>query len=90
MSQKSQYRRSSLFLVRLWTEKSSEGEEEWCGRVQRTVDGEAHYFRSLASLTEVLFLMLSAKAENRQGSKSSRTDAEANISWSDPELEKKP
>ena len=67
------YKRSDLFLVRIWSEDRGVedasdgalgGEEvitklRWHGRVQRTVDGEAHQFDSWQGLVDLLLAMLS-------------------------------
>lgn len=55
------YRRSDLFLVRLWTEDApdSNGKLEWRGKVQRVVDGESHQFSNLQDLADLLQAMLS-------------------------------
>ena len=67
------YRRSDLFLVRLWTEEAgdSTGADgsgistlEWRGKVQRVTDGESRQFSDWQSLAEVLLAML-AKKEGR-------------------------
>ena len=60
------YKRTDLFLVRLWPKESADGSKagndsgqvEWHGRVQRVVDGESHLFRSLPGLVDVLLIML--------------------------------
>jgi hypothetical protein len=65
------HRRTNLFLVRLWTDKENDeneddgGEKAWHGRVQRVVDGESHRFDSLQGLVEMLRDMLSAESEAR-------------------------
>ncbi len=53
------YNRSNLFLVRLWIspnrEIGSDGAKiVWCGKVQRVVNGEAHYFTGLPCLLVLL------------------------------------
>src|SRR4051812_21457675 len=67
------YRRSDLFLVRLWTEDGEDAPdptslrsdvqdsniEVWRGKVQRVGDGEAYRFNGLEGLTEALLAMLS-------------------------------
>ena len=50
---------SRLFLVRLRAEESREGQVEWCGQVQRVVNGEAYEFRGWSELVERLQAMLS-------------------------------
>ena len=55
-------RRTDLFLIRIWTDAGAEGSEEgqWRGKVQRTVDGEAHLFDSWQDLIEKLSAMILA------------------------------
>lgn len=74
MSDYRHLRRTDLFLVRIWLEDaggaedtagetsgggSAGGEAEWCGRVQRVVDGESHAFRSWKGLVDSLEAMIS-------------------------------
>jgi hypothetical protein len=63
----STYKRTNLFLLRVWcddadeNENSNEGEgfgRMWHGRVQRTVSGEAHNFEGKDDLIQVLQAML--------------------------------
>jgi hypothetical protein len=68
------YKRTDLFLVRVWTDYTGEGESEgdgrdgdkveWRGRVQRVVDGEAHRFSDWQGLVDTLLVML-ADAKRR-------------------------
>ena len=53
--------RSSLFLLRMWSEEATDGsgQLEWHGRVQRVTDGEAHEFCELQDLLNLLLTMLS-------------------------------
>jgi hypothetical protein len=64
-----QYRRTSLFVLRVWCDDPEPDENEnsvmdakigpkWHGRVQRTVSGEAHNFEGKEDLIEVLERML--------------------------------
>ena len=66
---------SQLFLVRLWTEESSEGGDEsngdgggsdsrieWCGKLQHVVSGQAQYFRGWPTLIDLLLEMSGADA----------------------------
>ncbi len=55
------YKRSDLFLVRLWVKDAGDGsgKVEWRGKVQRVVDGESRQFSSLQNLLDVLRVMLS-------------------------------
>ncbi|HET9493720.1 MAG TPA: hypothetical protein VFR15_05775 [Chloroflexia bacterium] len=75
------YRRTDLFLVRIWTEDTGsrdradggggEGNTDvdaapaWKGRVQRVVDGETHQFSGSTGLVEVLAAMLRKKRRQR-------------------------
>ena len=52
--------KSDLFLVRLWTEETEEGETAWCGKVQQAVTGEARFFHELPELINVLLSMVPA------------------------------
>ena len=71
MGTRQPYRRTDLFLVRLWFKDSDDGSNagidsgqiEWHGKVQRVVDGEAHQFSSLQGLVDVLLVML---ADNKE------------------------
>jgi hypothetical protein len=69
-------RRVDLFVVRVWREDvqdaqgtpgESEGASgvsggtEWCGMVQRAVDGESHQFRGWQGLTDLLLAMITQK-----------------------------
>lgn len=49
---------SQLFLVRLRAEELEAGQVEWCGRVQRAVNGEAYSFCGWPELVEHLLTML--------------------------------
>jgi hypothetical protein len=50
--------RSHLFLVRLWPAGADSAGQEWYGRVQHVVSGEAHTFEDWATLIEWLRGML--------------------------------
>jgi hypothetical protein len=73
MGMRRRYKRSELFLVRVWTQgrghDSSMG--TWRGRVQRAGNGEAHQFEDWQGLLRVLSEMLEGpKAEefpNQEG-----------------------
>lgn len=57
------YNRSNLFLVRLWLRNdgntnSDSSKVEWCGKLQRVVDGEAHQFTNLQELVALLETMV--------------------------------
>jgi hypothetical protein len=75
------YRRSDLFLVRLWTEDADDdgGQVQWRGKVQRVVDGEAHQFSDWQGLSELLMAMLSAEGSTShlaQSGPGEHTDSE--------------
>jgi hypothetical protein len=70
----SKYKRTNLFLLRVWCddagehENSAKGERSgltWHGRVQRTVSGEAHSFDGKDDLIEVLEAMLYKDRKDR-------------------------
>jgi len=44
---------SQLFLLRVWLDDAS-SENNWHGRVQHSVSGEAHYFRTCAELRRII------------------------------------
>ena len=60
--------RSQLFLVRLWAEgsrdfgtdneDSTNGESDWCGKLQQVVSGDACYFDGLSNLEQALGKMI--------------------------------
>ncbi|MEO8289026.1 MAG: hypothetical protein ABI670_21655 [Chloroflexota bacterium] len=56
MSPRRQLKRSNLFVLRIWTQETSNREEvtRWEGEVRRAVDGEAHHFRDLHGLLDWL------------------------------------
>jgi len=68
-----QLQHTDLFLVRVWLEEAKEvpgnadvivdgiagAKTEWCGRVQRVVDGESHQFSSWQGLVDAMLTMLS-------------------------------
>lgn len=49
---------SHLFLVRLWSEKSAEGDTVWCGKVQHVLKGRAAQFRDWPALMDIFVEML--------------------------------
>jgi hypothetical protein len=53
-------RPSQLFLLRIWLGETGEskGSEDWNGKVQHTVTGEAHYFHGCSELVRVLRRMM--------------------------------
>ena len=55
------YRRSDLFLLRMWSREADDGSGrlEWHGKVQRVVDGESHDFSDWQGLSDLLLAMLS-------------------------------
>ena len=48
---------SQLFLLRVWLDDAP-GENDWHGRVQHAVTGEAHYFQTCAELRRLIRGML--------------------------------
>ena len=48
---------SQLFLLRVWLDVAS-SENDWHGRVQHSVTGEAHYFQTCAELRRIIRDML--------------------------------
>ena len=48
---------SQLFLLRVWLDDAS-SENNWHGRVQHPVTGEAHYFQTCAELRRIIRDML--------------------------------
>ncbi len=44
---------SQLFLLRVWLDDEP-GENDWHGRVQQPVTGEAHYFRTCTELKRII------------------------------------
>ena len=67
MGTRRHYKRSDLFLVRVWEEASDDGtgKPEWHGKVQRVVDGEVHQFAGWADLTEALQSMLALSKRDK-------------------------
>lgn len=70
MSTHGQLRRTDLFLVRVWIKDAEavrevggrgdgDSKPEWCGKVQRVVNGESRQFSSLQDLIDALLTMLS-------------------------------
>ena len=47
-----------LFLVRLYMKEGPEAEPQWCGKVQRVVNGEAYDFSDWPTLIDRLVTML--------------------------------
>jgi len=68
MTQHQNLVRSQLFLVRLWAEESRDvgtdnedgtnGEIEWCGKLQHVVGGASCYFNGLSNLAQALEKMI--------------------------------
>ncbi len=48
---------SQLFLLRVWLDDVT-GENDWHGRVQHPVTGEAHSFRTCAELKRLIWEMM--------------------------------
>ncbi len=53
--------RSQLFLLRVWLD--GPGENDWHGRVQHPVTGEAHPFRTCAELRGIILDMMAPKSD---------------------------
>ena len=45
---------SHLYMLRLWKSHSTKGAEEWCGRVQHVISGEAYSFQGWPQLLQHL------------------------------------
>lgn len=50
---------SQLFLLRIWLEES--GADDWHGRIQHAVTGEAHYFQTCAELRRIIRDMMASE-----------------------------
>ncbi len=48
---------SQLFLLRVWLDDEP-SENDWHGRVQHAVTGEAHHFRTCAELRHIIRVMM--------------------------------
>ncbi len=61
------HRPSQLFLLRVWLGQNGEskGPEDWSGRVQHAVTGEAHYFHGCRELAQALRRMISRSNADR-------------------------
>ncbi len=61
------WKESHLFLLRLWIEVDEEGrdKEQWCGRVQHILSGEAHTFRDWLALADLLTGMAQSYVPSR-------------------------
>jgi hypothetical protein len=46
------------FILRLWQEETGTDRYEWRGRLQSIADGEVRYFRTWATLVELLEVLL--------------------------------
>jgi hypothetical protein len=54
---------SQLFLLRVWLD-NVHSENDWCGRVQHAVTGEAHSFQTCAELRRIVHdMMTSTKSD---------------------------
>ncbi|MDQ6695103.1 MAG: hypothetical protein M3014_11915 [Chloroflexota bacterium] len=69
MKPRRQLKHTDLFLVRFWTQEVSgmSEEQEWGGKVQRVVDGEAHQFQDWEALVDTLRAMLAATSTGPTG-----------------------
>lgn len=65
MHRRHSLRRTDLFLVRVWTAETEDDScnAAWHGRIQRTVDGEAHPFDDWQALVDLLVAMLAEGQE---------------------------
>jgi hypothetical protein len=70
MGTRNDYRRSGLFLVRIWAEQAEDGNSqvECHGKVQRVVDGEARHFGDWQALIGLLIEMSREKYSTTQKS----------------------
>ncbi len=55
---------SQLFLLRVWLDDAS-SENDWHGRVQHSVTGEAHYFQTCAELRRIIRNMMAPTKSNQ-------------------------
>jgi hypothetical protein len=67
---------SSLFLVRLWSEQTPEGEPRWSGKVQQVVTGESHVFHSWPEMVSAMQGMLPDAESEPQADTSDAAPAE--------------
>ena len=58
------HRPSQLFLLRVWLDDEP-GENDWQGRVQHPVSGEAHYFRTCAELKRLIRDMMAPEKSDQ-------------------------
>ena len=72
MGTRNHFRRSGLFLVRIWAEQTEDGtgQVEYHGKVQRVADGEAHQFHDRADLLKLLAAMLESRRNETDGKSS--------------------
>lgn len=68
MSKHSHFKRSDLFLVRMWTESTNNGSRLAYGKVQRAVSGETINFEDWEGLLDRLKAMVANDKQARQGS----------------------
>ncbi len=52
------HKATSLFLLRVWPEKATDGHAEWCGKIHNVASDEVHLFRDLTTLNAILLEML--------------------------------
>ena len=55
-----------LFVIRVWTEKSTQGIVEWRGKVQNVGSGGDRYFIGWQALVELLGTFVSEENEEEQ------------------------
>ena len=66
MSKHSHFRRSDLFLVRMWTETTDTGSSLAYGKVQRAVSGETNRFENWEDLLDRLRAMVANDKRDNQ------------------------
>ncbi len=73
---KSEAERSYLFLVRIWIEELDANENEWRGRAQNIVTGQAAYFRNWDGLIQALEQLLQGERASAQIAVAMRPDGD--------------
>ena len=61
-----EYRRTHLFMVRVWLEALGDGKTEWRGQVKHVTSGEVQYFREWSNLITTLQEMLAVPADENK------------------------
>lgn len=72
------YKRSDLFLVRIWARNSDDnlGEAECEGKVQRVVDGETYQFSDWPTLIDLLVAMTAAAPRQKSKAEGGHNDVQ--------------